>query len=141
MGKMNWGRIVLGGLVAGLVLNIIDYVLNGIVLMADWNRAMQHLNRVETNPAGDMTLLIVMDFVLGLAAIWLYAAIRPRFNPGPRTALIAGLGLWVMTYLTSGLENQAFHLYSAKLDLSVLGVGLVAALVATLVGAWLYKEA
>jgi hypothetical protein len=141
MGKMNWGRIILGGLVAGLVFNVIDYLLNGVVLVADWNSAMTHLNRVKTNPAGDMALLVVMDFVLGLAAIWLYAAIRPRFKPGPRTALIAGLGLWVMSYLASALENQAFHLYTARLDLSVLGVGLVAALVATLVGAWLYKEA
>ncbi|HSE60477.1 MAG TPA: hypothetical protein VLA99_17380 [Nitrospiraceae bacterium] len=31
-----------------------------------------------------------------LSALWLYAAIRPRFGAGPKTALYAGLGVWVL---------------------------------------------
>ena len=27
--------------------------------------------------------------------MWLYAAIRPRYGPGPKTAALAGLALWV----------------------------------------------
>ena len=32
MGKINFGRVLLGGLVAGLVINIGEYLLNGVVL-------------------------------------------------------------------------------------------------------------
>jgi hypothetical protein len=29
-------------------------------------------------------------FLIGIFAIWLYAAIRPRHGPGPKTAVCAG---------------------------------------------------
>jgi hypothetical protein len=32
MGNINIGRVILGGLVAGLVLNVGEFLLNGIVL-------------------------------------------------------------------------------------------------------------
>ena len=31
---------------------------------------------------------------MGVALVWRYAAIRPRFGAGPRTAAIAGLYFW-----------------------------------------------
>jgi len=36
MQKMNWGRVFLGGLLAGVVVNIFEYVTNGVVSAADW---------------------------------------------------------------------------------------------------------
>jgi hydroxyacylglutathione hydrolase len=41
----------------------------------------------------------VTTIPLGLLLAWLYAAIRPRFGPGPATALRAGGFLWVATWL------------------------------------------
>src|SRR6266446_3714944 len=35
MGKINLARVILGGLLAGLILNIFEYVLNGVVLEGD----------------------------------------------------------------------------------------------------------
>ena len=34
--------------------------------------------------------------------VWLYAAIRPRFGPGPKTAICAGLIVWGLSYLYRG---------------------------------------
>jgi len=46
MGKINWGRVVLGGLLAGVVLNVIDWVVYGKVLAADFNAGIDdHLVR------------------------------------------------------------------------------------------------
>jgi hypothetical protein len=28
--KINWGRVVVGGLVAGVVLNVFDFLVNGL---------------------------------------------------------------------------------------------------------------
>ena len=47
--------------------------------------------------------MIAMTSALGIAAVWLYAAIRPRYGAGPRTAVIAGLAVWVMADLWSGI--------------------------------------
>src|SRR2546422_8146050 len=45
MGKINWNRVVLGGLLAGGGLNVIDWVVYGKVLAADFNAALQALNK------------------------------------------------------------------------------------------------
>ena len=46
MGKINWVQVLLGGLVAGLVINIFEYVTNGVVLAANWDAAMKEQLRI-----------------------------------------------------------------------------------------------
>ena len=45
MGHINSGRVLAGGIVAGIVINIFEYVTNGRLLAADWAAAMQALGR------------------------------------------------------------------------------------------------
>jgi len=49
-----------------------------------WGRAMQALGK----PAELSTIVIfkIWGFLLGIAAVWLYAAIRTRYRPGPNTS-------------------------------------------------------
>ena len=42
---MNWRRIILGGLVAGLVINVSEGALHGVVLKDAWSTAMQALGK------------------------------------------------------------------------------------------------
>ncbi len=49
--------------------------------------------------AGDILSYIGMYTLKGIVAVWLYAVARPRFGPGPRTALIIGLAYWVIGYV------------------------------------------
>lgn len=32
MGGINWGRVILGGLLAGILINVFEFILNGIIL-------------------------------------------------------------------------------------------------------------
>ena len=45
MGRINWGRVFVGGLVAGLIINLFEYVTNGVVLAANWDAPMKALGR------------------------------------------------------------------------------------------------
>ena len=45
MGNINMGRVVIGGLVAGLLINVSEFLLNGVVLAQDMNDALKALNR------------------------------------------------------------------------------------------------
>ena len=54
MGKINVGRVLLGGLLAGLVLNIGEYVLNEIILSAAMRDDFSRLNL----PQPDMSFII-----------------------------------------------------------------------------------
>src|SRR5438309_1826934 len=89
MGRINWSRVILGGLLAGLVLNVVDYIYYGVVMKQDMAAAMQALGK-QPIPDSIIWVFVVWDFVMGIGLVWLYAAIRPRFGAGVKTAGIAG---------------------------------------------------
>jgi hypothetical protein len=105
--------------------------------MKDWNA--RGFN-IQEDP-NMLMLLVGITFVLGILAVWTYAAIRPRFGAGPSTAVCAGLAVWAMAYLYAGVYLHAgIMIYPAKLTWLPVAWGLVELPVATLAGAWLYKE-
>jgi len=114
MGKINWNRVVLGGLLAGVVLNVIDWVVYGKVLAADFNAALQALNK---GPMTGSTIIwfVIFDFLFGIFLIWLYAAIRPRFGAGPRTAVLAGFAIWVLYGLLHAIGEAPMGLFPQRL--------------------------
>jgi hypothetical protein len=77
---------------------------------------------------------------MGIVAVWLYAAIRPRFGPGPRTAVIAALVAWVLGYLLSMIPPAVMGLFPMNLMVTGMVVGLVELLAGTQLGAYIYKE-
>src|SRR5215470_11834409 len=140
MAHTNRGRVILGGLLAGVVINVVEYVTNGIVLRQAWGQAMQTLGKPADLSASAIVIFNVWGFLLGIAAVWIYAAIRPRYGAGPRTAVRAGLATWAFAVFLANLANYPLGLLPARLLVITSIVALVEVVVATLVGAWLYKE-
>ncbi len=142
MGQINWGRVIGGGLLAGLVMNFSEGALHGGVLGADAQQLFQSFGVPDTAAPWQMTALIGVTFVLGIASVWLYAAIRPRYGAGPKTAICAGLAVWVLAHLWSGVYLGAGFtgLITPKLAWLPVAWGLVEAPLGALAGAWLYKE-
>jgi hypothetical protein len=137
--SINLGRVIIGGFAAGLFINVSEFILNQIVLLSDMTTALARMN---LPPIGGMAIpvFIALGFVGGIAAVWLYAAIRPRFGAGPRTALTAGLYLWFVGYFWSGIAMYVLHMYPARLMAVSLSWALVESILATLIGAALYAE-
>lgn len=140
MGKINWGKVVLGGLVAGLIIDVVEGILEGVILGPEWRQAMQALGRPLQETGVNMTLHILLGFAYGLTALWLYAAIRPRFGAGPRTAFYAGIGVWVLGNLLPSVNWGPQGVLPGYLFAIAALVGLVEIVVATEAGAWLYRE-
>ena len=132
-------RVVLGGIAAGVVINVGESILNLVVLGADMEAAMARLN---LPPIGGQAIgvFVFMGFVVGILTTWLYAAIRPRFGPGPKTAMCAGAIAWFFAYFYSGLGMVVMGMFTARLMTIAVAWGLVEILVAAVVGAALYKE-
>jgi hypothetical protein len=139
---INWGRVMLGGLAAGLVMNVSEAALHGGMLGADGVAHLKALGLRETPQGWQLPALVAMTFVLGIASAWLYAAIRPRYGAGPKTALCAGLAVFVLAHLWSGVYLGAGYagLITPKLAFLPVAWGLLEAPLGTLVGAWLYRE-
>jgi hypothetical protein len=140
MGKINWRGVVVGGLVAGLVLNVVDYVLWGVLLADDMTAAMQALGKPAVDGSA-IAWFVVMDFVYGLALVWAYAAMRPRFGAGARTAMYAGLFVWVLIGLLNAVGESQMGLMPARMMVIGTVVALVLLPVASVVGARFYTEA
>lgn len=137
MGKINWGRVILGGLLAGLVVNVFEAG-SGIFLQQQYEAAMAALGKsMQTSAA---VYYIVYGFIYGIFAIWFYAAIRPRFGPGPKTALCAGVAVWFVGYLLPMIGYAASGLFPVNLVAIGCVVGLVETIVGTLLGARIYTE-
>lgn len=139
MGKINMGRVVAGGLLAGLVLNVFDFVIHGWLLMDQWNEAMAALGKGEMSGSA-IVWYVLFDFVLGIAAVWLYAAIRPRYGAGPKTAAWAGLFVWFLVGLMFNLGQIPSGVWPTNLLVISAVVSVVYLPLATVVGAWWYKE-
>ena len=140
MGKINFGRVVVGGIVAGIVGDILGYLVDGLMLAPQWAAGMKALGRSEFS-AGQIMAFNIIGLLYGILVVWLYAAIRPRYGAGPKTAVFAGVLAWAIGIL---LPNAGFMgvtgLFPSNLTVMTTAAAIVETVVATLAGAALYKE-
>lgn len=140
MNNINLGRVVLGGLLAGLVLNIGEFLLNDFVLGSQMKDFMTKHNFADPG-TNFMIVAVGLTFVMGIVLVLGYACIRTRLGPGPKTAIIAGLFAWFGVYFYSGIINGVLFGIPTGTMMMVVGWGLVEYAIAAIAGAWLYKEA
>ena len=140
MGRINMGRVVVGGLLAGLVVNISEFVLNTYVVGADMEAALKAMNAPPMDNS-EIPWFVVLGFLVGIVTVWLYAAIRPRFGAGVTTAVYAALAVWFLAYAYPTAFMMVMQLFPRRP--MVIGVvwGLVEIVVAGVAGAWAYTEA
>jgi hypothetical protein len=140
MERINIGRVFLGGIVAGIVANILVYLVDGVMLAPRWSAAMTALGKPEFS-TNQIVAFNVIGLAYGIFAVWLYAAIRPRYGAGPKTAVCAGLAVWVAGVL---LPNAVFMgvtgLFPTDLTIMSTLAGVVEWTAAALAGAALYTE-
>lgn len=137
MGRINWGRVILGGVMAGLIIAAADWLAQTTVASGFAQRSAALGLRVEGLA---ITIFIIFAFLQGIIAVWLYAAIRPRYGPGPKTAVIAGATLWILMGLMGWAYPTGMDLVTRTEYVQLAAWTLVEYVVATLVGAWLYRE-
>ena len=141
MGKINYSRVILGGIVAGLIAGFFDWFLNGVLMGQMWEDAMKSLNRPNAFSGAFLFCLFLAFSIGGILLVWVYAAIRPRFGAGVRTEVYAGLVVWAFAALLPNMMNAVTGLYSPRLMLYSTLAGIVQTVVGTIAGAALYKEA
>jgi len=140
MGKINVGRVILGGIVAGVVGDLLDYPVDGVWLAKRWAVGLRALGHpgLAANQALWFNLL---GLVVGLVAIWIYAAILPRFGAGVKTAIYVGVAVWILGFLVPNVGFMCVvGLFSKHLTLYTTAGALVECVVGAIAGSRLYKE-
>jgi hypothetical protein len=140
MGKINLGRVILGGLAAGVVVNVFDGVLNGVVLADRWAALARTLGHSALMSPVQIAVINALGFATGILAVWLYSGIRSRFGAGPATAIHIAFVLWALVNAIPNAYMIAIGVLPIDLTGIVIGVGLVEYPLAILAGAALYKE-
>jgi len=138
MSKINWNRVLLGGLLAGIIIDTFEFVTNGIVLASQWEAAMRALGRPMSGSA--LIAFAIMGFVSGITAVLLYAAARPLLGPGAKTAALTGFVFWIIGCALPNLGFSAMGFLPKRLLLIGAIVSLVEIIFASIAGAWLYME-
>lgn len=140
MARINGVRILLGGTLATVVVLVLSAVVWLTLL-----RGASTDGLLLRPTAGTIALWTASVYALSTAAVWIYAAIRPRFGPGPRTAALAGLVVWAVTTLTDLLWMTVLAQGPAGEPggrvLAATASYVVIFPLATMAGAWLYREA
>ena len=144
MASINWRRVVLGGLLWAFVYSAVGGLAMLLFLGEAFIGELQRLGQPLELTARALIPLgafgLVFTVAMGIASTWLYAAIRPRYGPGPKTAAMAGLSVWFFSIVASVSHLGMFGLASPQFILMDLPTELVAMLAATLAGASVYRE-
>ena len=142
MARINWGRLIVGGLIAAIIMFCTDGFIHEKVVMADWKAVYAGLGAVEPNAHGSsMIYFALFELGRGFISMLFYATMRAYFGAGPKTAVIAGIAGWIAFSLTGPAQFIPLGFFSHALWLKVGALHLATSIVATLVGALLYKDA
>jgi hypothetical protein len=137
--RINWKRIAAGGLAAGLIINLSEFIMSGVLLREDWERALLALNLPVVSSLGGIMALQGWGLLMGLSAVFFYAHLIDRYPNRWRTACIAGAWVWVLSYLSGSSTGVAMGLIPVSLAVDTSLGGLIAMVGATLAGAALYR--
>lgn len=139
---INSSKVLVAGLAAGIVGNIIGFLGFGLMM----GKRME-AEAVAVAPSlagrgmssGAIATNVVITFLIGILIVWLYAAIRPRFGPGMKTATYAALVIWLcglffhVDWLLVGMMTPATYVMASL-------VALVQVIAQAGVGGMLYQE-
>ena len=139
---MNTGRLILAGLLAGLILNIGEAVLHGLIYAEAADAAMKDLGHDITDSGMDTAQLIGITFIQGLLGMLLYRTVMPRWKAGTWTAIRVGLIMWVLSAVYSGVYLSAGFagIFPANITWGPVAMELFLYPLAIITGALIYKE-
>ena len=137
---INRRRVVFGGIAAGIVMNILDAVTNGVLMLSELQANAVRLGLDPRAPETPFGILILgaTDFVYGLVMVWLYAVLATRYGLGWRSALVSAGVVFLSTIgILAGFALMRVLTPWLLLQMSVAGAVTLAA--GALVGARVYR--
>ena len=141
MPPINWVRLIVGALVAAIILFVTDGLMHEGWLHSDWLAVYNRLRATtpEETPVS-MIYFAIFELGRGFIAMMLYVLMRDRLNPGPKTAVLAGLITWIAFSLTGPAQFIPLGFFSNALWMKLGFAHLVTTVAATIAGAAIYKS-
>lgn len=140
--KINWVRLLIGGLVAAIICFFTDGFFHERAVGADWVAVYNKLGTSEPQHTSlGLVYFAIFELGRGLISMYLYALMRSCCGPGPKTAAMAGVVAWLAFSVTGPAQFIPLGFYSNALWIKVGAFHLVTSIIAAIAGAALYKDA
>lgn len=142
MVRINWVRLIIGGVIATIIAFLTDGLFHENVVSADWKAVYANLGISEPQHSGlGVLYFAVFDLGRGLIPMFLYVMMRPLFKPGAKTAALAGVVGWIAFSVTGPAQFIPLGFFSNALWIKVAAFQLVTSILAAVAGAAVYKDA
>jgi len=135
MKGINLSRVLLGGLLVGIFLNVGEMILHRAVLAKSWDNYLNSPITLCTS-----IWMVAALFILGIFIVWTYTVFRPRFGPGISTAVLTGITIWIFVCLFPSIQALALGYLPKNIVITVLIWRLFEFPIAIHAGAAPYKE-
>ncbi len=142
MKQLNLVRMILGGLLSGVILYVFEGVTNTLILGSQWKSWGLIANQVfATPPEGlSLTYWAIQALIAGLAGTFVYAAIRAWVGVNLRAAYISALVVWATGWLGMAMDQKAMGLEPPILVYGNLLAALLGLLAGQIAASFVYKE-
>jgi hypothetical protein len=129
---MNWMRIALGGIAAGVVTWISDFVLHGVVMGPTYTRLDEVFSQTPANPVWFLLISATIAFMAAL----LFARTRGSWAPGWKGGLTFGFFLGLVVFFQRFYDPLVIEGFPYHLAWCQGGIGMIDSLLAgTVIGA------
>lgn len=143
MEKINYTRVLLGGILASAAFVVAEVIVEGLLKLiigfSEVNLAREYFPNIMLSGARYQIINILYLLFSCTTAIWLYAALRPKFGEGIKTAFIASLFIIFIIFLFM-VNNVNMEIYPLKPALISLALSLAEFPIAVIIGAVIYKS-
>lgn len=142
MKQLDIVRFVLAGLVSGIVIYVIESILNGVILAGDWKAWSVVAAQIFRMPPEANSLIFwgVQALIAGWAGTFVYAAIREWVGVNLRAAYIAGLVVWAVGWLGMSFDKLALGIEPTKMIYYNLLAALLACLLGQVAASFIYRD-
>ena len=142
MEKINITRVLFGGIIASLVFIVVEAVVEGVLnLIIGFNEAdlaREYFPQIMLSGARYQIINIIYLVTSCTFAVWLYAALRPKFGKGIKTAFLSSM-LIIFAIFLFMLNNVNMGIFPLKPALISLALGIAEFPVAIVAGTGIYR--
>ena len=135
MTPVSWPRVLLSGMIAGIVINSSEYLLDSFVFVKQWEEAIKTLNKQYFSMATIIASLQILGFAAGIITLRRYAA-----KSGSKKPLPAALFGWILTYAPFCVALIVLKLIPVPLAVIVAASGLIELVGGASLGCWIFEE-
>jgi hypothetical protein len=116
----TWMRLVACGLVAGAIINVIEWLAHRVWLYDQRAAAFAAYGK---NPSY-WTPFVIANFLVGMVSIWTYRWLASIYGQSAATALKAAAGMWIVFWVIPIAGLQPFGFFPNYLLAVVIIVGI-----------------